>query len=91
MQKINTIIDDTPILVDIHKDFLKTMIKARKELILEVALVKNKNTNIVMSNSSPHYTNKESQINDMREATKKASLKLGLGENTKGVDKDLER
>lgn len=27
----------------------------------------------------------------MREATKKASLKLGLGENTKGFDKDLER
>ena len=91
LQKINTIIDDTPILVDIHKVFLKTMIKARKELILEVALVKNKNANIVMSNSSPHYTNKESQINDMREATKKASLKLGLGENTKGINKGFER
>lgn len=35
--------------------------------------------------------NKEPQMNTMREATKKASLKLGLGENTKGVDKDLER
>ena len=36
---------------------------------------------------NPHKT----QINDMQEAVKKASLKLELGENTKGVDKDLER
>ena len=43
LQKINAIIDNTPILVDIHKDFLQTIIKARKELILEVALTKNKN------------------------------------------------
>ena len=31
-----------------HKDFLKKMIKARKELILEVALVKNRDKNIAM-------------------------------------------
>ena len=63
LKKINGIIDDTPIMADIQKDFLKTMIKARKELILEVALVKNRDKNIPMPSLLFKNPNKESQVN----------------------------
>ncbi len=39
LNKINRVIDDTPLITAIHKDFLKTIIKVRKELILEFALL----------------------------------------------------
>ncbi|PIE84844.1 hypothetical protein CSA08_05095 [Candidatus Gracilibacteria bacterium] len=43
MDKINKIIEETPYITDIHKLFLKTIIKARKEKILDKALEINKN------------------------------------------------
>jgi hypothetical protein len=38
LAKINSIIDDTPYISDTHKQFLKTMIRERKELIIDRAL-----------------------------------------------------
>ncbi|MCL1874106.1 MAG: HipA domain-containing protein [Clostridiales bacterium] len=38
LPKIDAIIDDTPYISDIHKKFLKTMIKERKERIIDKAL-----------------------------------------------------
>jgi hypothetical protein len=40
MEKINKIIDDTPIISDIQKKFYKVMLKNRKERILDVSLEK---------------------------------------------------
>lgn len=41
--------------------------------------------------NNPQQDNQESQIKSMQEAVKKASLKLGLGENAKNKNKDIER
>lgn len=38
LDKINGIIDDIPYISEVHKDFLKTMIKQRKEKIIDKAL-----------------------------------------------------
>jgi hypothetical protein len=38
MDKIDAIIEDTPYISDIHKTFLKTMIKERKEQIIDKAV-----------------------------------------------------
>lgn len=40
MEKINQLIDDTPIISQIQKDFYKTMLKVRKEKILDFSLKK---------------------------------------------------
>ena len=40
MEKINQLIDDTPIISQIQKDFYKTMLKIRKEKILDFSLKK---------------------------------------------------
>lgn len=75
LKKINEIIDYTPIITDIHKDFLKTIIKARKELILENALIKNKN--ITLSNS----------IKTMQKAVKKVSQNPKSQDESKGLSR----
>ena len=40
LHKINSIIDDTTFISDTHKFFLKTMIKERKENIIDKALLR---------------------------------------------------
>ncbi len=40
MQKINTIVDEVPFITDEHKDFLKTILVARKERILDFSYKK---------------------------------------------------
>lgn len=42
-ENINKIIDEAPYISDIHKKFIKTIIKERKEKILDKALEINKN------------------------------------------------
>lgn len=38
IEKINSIVDETPFITDSHKDFLKTLLTARKEKILDYSL-----------------------------------------------------
>ena len=38
LEEINTLIDSVEYITDLHKKFLKTMLKKRKELILDVAI-----------------------------------------------------
>lgn len=40
MEKVNSVIDETPFITDIHKTFLKTILAARKERILDYSLKK---------------------------------------------------
>ncbi len=49
IKAICRIIDETPYISDLHKDFLKLMLSHRKEKILEQAIIKNKNINIDQS------------------------------------------
>jgi len=43
LTKINLMIDNTPFISDVHKQFLKTMVKARKEKIIDTALTRVRN------------------------------------------------
>lgn len=45
LEKINLVIDKTPYISDIHKTFVKTIIKERKERILDIAVQKHSDKN----------------------------------------------
>ena len=53
MEAICRIIDETPYISDLHKDFLKLMLSHRKEKILEQAIIKNKNINQSVDMNEP--------------------------------------
>lgn len=49
LEIINKIIDETPYISDLHKEFLKITIKDRKEKLLEKAITENNNFNNLLS------------------------------------------
>ncbi|OCS32879.1 HipA domain-containing protein (plasmid) [Campylobacter fetus] len=83
MNAINNIIENTPYISNLHKDFLQTIIKERKEKILDVAHEKTISNKIKISNDklkSLFIISKETM----------GKIKELKNEKNKSIDKDKE-